>query len=211
MIKQEYKKIVEIFEQHEKSFKERKEKMNTIPFSKTNWSNSYIDFTTYESIINQLKPPKVFEKEKMASIKNHYVNDKLIYSFNKENENWGSVFVDYDNDNTKWLLFSENYDDEMVLQQLKIAYYQNNRIIKKIFYLSDKDAEEETLMVDLFNYNKDDKLDSIIRNGFYEMKATVLPERKISFEYGNSKVKIYSTQEIAGDVKKQLIYEGKEC
>lgn len=207
----DYKKVVEMFQQHEKSFNERKEKMSAISFSKVNWSNTYLDFIPYESIINQLKPPKIFEKEKKASIKNHFLGDKLIYSFNNENENWGNIFIDYLEDHKMWFLFSENYDDEMILQQLRIAYYENERIIKQIFYLSDKDAEEETFMVDLFNYDKEAKLESIVRNGFYETKATPLAERKISFEYNDDgKVKVYSTQEIAGDIKKHLIYEGKD-
>lgn len=210
MIDNDYKKVVEVFQQHEKSFNERKEKMSAISFSKINWSNTYLDFTPYESIINQLKPPEIFEKEKKASIKNHFLGDKLIYSFNSENENWGNIFIDYDIDNTKWLLFSENYDDEVVLQQLKLNFYQDNKITKQLFYLLDKDAEEETFMVDLFKYNKEAKLESIVRNGFYETKATTLAERKISFEYNDDgKVKVYSTQEIAGDIKKHLIYEGK--
>ncbi len=210
MIISEYKKIVDVFEQHSKSFEERKEKINTISFSKMNWSNSFLDFIPYSSIINQLNPPKIFEKEKLTSIKNHFINDRLIYSFHNENENWGSVFVDYEKGNTKWLLFSENYEDKMVLQQLKVVYYQSDKITKALSYIVDEDAEEETFIIDLFKYNKENKIESIVRNGFYEIKVNILPERKISFFYHNDKVKIYSTQEIAGNIKKQIIYEGEE-
>ncbi len=210
IIQDEHKKIVEIFQQHEKSFSDRKQKIEVVAFSKINWSDSYLSFTPYDAIINQLEVAKIFKNEKPDSIKNHFFEDKLVYSYKTKNQNWGSIFIDYQNNYDLWLLFVENYDDEMMLQQLKLAYHQNNRITKKIFYLFDKDAEEETLMVDLLKYNKEGKLECIVRNGFYEVVTNVLPERKISFIYENEKVSIYSEQEIGNDLRRQLIYDGKE-
>lgn len=206
---EEYDTISTIFEEQLSSFESRKEKIASTTFSEVNWSDSYLDFIPYSSAINQLKPPTISSKEKSTSaIKNFFLNGKLLHSVRIENENWGSVFVEYEKDSVKWLLFSEDFDDKMVLQQLKIAHYQNDQITKVVSYLSDKDADEETLMVDIYHYNKENKLESIIRNGFYEMKSTILDEREISFVYENGIVSIYSTQNTINN--KQLIYEGDE-
>lgn len=210
-MKNEHQKVTDIFEKNSKSFASRKEKMNTVSFSKINWSDSYLDFIPYSSAIDQLEQPKVYNEEKTASIQNHFLDDKLVYSFRNENENWGTIFIDYENDNTiKWFLFSENYDDEMVLQQLKIAYYNNDRVEKVLSYLMDEDEDEETFMLDCYNYSEEGKLENIIRNGFYEMESNILPERKLSFEYNEERtVKIHSEQKTAGGIKKNLIYSGK--
>ncbi len=60
-MKNEYNEVVKIFQKNEKSFNERKEKMNALSFTKINWSDSYLEFIPYESIINQLKSPKIFK------------------------------------------------------------------------------------------------------------------------------------------------------
>lgn len=209
IIESEYRDVVDLFNQNEKTFIKRKEKMKKISFSKINWSDSYLDFTIYDSIINQLEKAKIFSEEKLDSIKNHFFDNKLVYCYKNKNENWGSIFIDYFTDYKVWHLFVENDDDEMILQQLKIAYHKNNRITKKVFYLRDVDADEETFMIDFFNYGKDNQLEYIVRNGFYEEKSITLPERKLIFDYDNEKVKIYSEQKINTEVKKHLIYNGK--
>ncbi|WP_430907495.1 hypothetical protein [Maribacter sp. 2-571] len=209
MIDNDYLKIVSVFEKNEKSFNARKEKMNSTSFSKINWSDSYLDFTPYYSITNQLGKTTIFETEKLDSIKNHFFDNTLIYSYKNANENWGSVFIDYLTNSKMWFLFVENDSDEMMLQQVRVVCFEDDKITKQLFYLLDKDAEEETFMKDIFNYNEESELQSINRNGFYEMKSTILPETKFAFEYDNDNMKVYASQEVTGTIKKHLIYDGK--
>ncbi|MGY3793367.1 hypothetical protein [uncultured Aquimarina sp.] len=203
------KEIRHVFKNNLGSFNERKEQIKSVSFSKINWSDSYLDFTPYSSAIDQLEQPKVYNEEKTASIQNHFLNNKLVYSFRNENENWGTVFIDYEDDNTiKWYLYLENYDHDIVLHQVKIAYYNNDRVEKVLSYLMDED--EETFMLDCYNYSEKGKLETITRNGFYEMESNILPERKFYFEYNeHKKVKIHSQQNIANEIRRNLIYDGE--
>lgn len=207
MIKDEYERIAAVFAENSNSFKRRREQVESILFTEVNWSDSYLEVAPYLSIINQSKPPKIFGKEEPSSIKNHFLNDQLVYSFRLENENWGSVFVDYEKDLVKWFLFSENFDDEMVLLQLVMVYRHQDLVTKVVSYRVDEDEEIESLFIDKYKYDDEDRIGSIDRNGFYEMKTMILPERVMSFVYKNDRVCIYSTQKTVND-SQQLIYEG---
>jgi hypothetical protein len=206
---EDYKSIINLFDQNKELFGKRKNESNAITFSKINWSETFLDFTPFESIFNQMKTPKVFSEEKIPSVKNHFINEKLFYSFDVENENWGTVFIDYNENYNHYFRYDENFDDEMVLRQLKLIYFNNQKISKSIFYLFNDDTDEETFMVDLYEYNEDNTYKLITRNGFYHEKSKVMDTREFIFSYNDSKMQILSKQKlINGDISEVKIYDG---
>lgn len=211
---QEYEKIKNVYSKNKHSFQERIDNVNLDTFTSVNWSDTFLDFSGYESIFNQLKKIKTYDEEKESTIKNYFLDNKLVYSVNNENYKWGSAFIDYDSGCHIWLLFVENIDDEMILRQLRIKYFDNNKVVKSSFYLYDDDYEddiEETFMSDDYEYDSNNNLIRITRNGFYQNVEKILPPRIFSFEYEGKKMKIFSTQnKFEGDpAPTSIIYEGK--
>ncbi|WP_300728471.1 hypothetical protein [uncultured Bacteroides sp.] len=96
IIKDEYDNIYNIFMLEKTSFKQRRKRMNNMTFTSIKWSSSYIDFFPYDLAINQLKSAVIYKGETKASIKNCYVDNKIIFACNNERENWGSLFIEYD-------------------------------------------------------------------------------------------------------------------
>ncbi|WP_423740480.1 hypothetical protein V8245_04150 [Flavobacterium columnare] len=206
IIEKEYEEIIRVFKSDKNSFIQRKEQIKNTLITPVNWSSSYLDFYPYSSIINQLEPAKIYKKEKTPSIKNFYLKDELIFACNNENESWGSLFIDYNKKNKKSLLFVENNDEEMVLQELKVAYFKDNIYEKVLSYVNSEDDDEESLTIDLFEYDSNDNIQKIVRYGFFEEKINILPIREFDFSYNNNGVKIFANDE---KHKNLLIYEGK--
>lgn len=204
IIKKEHDEIVRIFKLEKNSFMQRKEEIESTLVTSINWSSSYLDFYPYSSVINQLKPATIHKDEKTPSITNLYLKDKLIFACNNENESWGSLFIDYGEIN-KYLLFVE-HDEEMALQELKIAYFKDKKYTKVLSYLNSDDDDEESLTIDLFEYNSNNNIQKIIRRGFFEKKNNVLPVREFNFSYNGDSVKIFASDD---QRKNLIIYDGK--
>ena len=101
-------------------------------------------------------------------------------------------------------LFAENDSEDMPLQQLRIAYFQNNRYDKVLSYIND---EEESLIIDLFKYDEDE-ITKIVRYGFWEEKSNILLVREFDFSYTDTtKVKISATDKVGKEI---LFYKGKK-
>ena len=207
IIKREYENIVNIFILEKASFNQKRKRMNNITSTSTKWSSSYMDFFPYDSVINQLRPAVIYRGETKTSIKNCYLDSKLIFACNNERENWGSLFIEYDDRSKKSLLFVEDDNENMTLQQLRVAYFQNNRYDKVLSYINDEDNDEESLIIDLFKYDNEDNVIKITRYGFCEEKSNTLPFREFNFLYIDDKVKIFAQDESG---KETLIYEGKK-
>lgn len=210
----DYKKIIEVFSSNRLSYTERMDKLCFKLFTTINWSDTFLDFFKYESILNQLKKKKIYAIEKASTVKNHFIDDKLIYSVNNDNFKWGAVFVDYEVNYSIWLFFSENINEEMDLRQIKINSFEGDRICKTLFYHYNDDFDDdikETFMVYNYEYDVDEKLVSIIRNGFYQNANKIAPPIVFSFEYDRNKVKVIATQEkFKGDPSPtSIIFNGK--
>jgi hypothetical protein len=102
----------------------------------------------------------------------------------------------------------QNDDEKMKLSQVEFVSFDNKKAIKKvIFYSLDKDAEEETFMVDTYFNNEDNKVCSIERNGFYDDEENVSDTRTFRFEYINDKVNIYTKQlKLNGEFTEQQLF-----
>lgn len=207
IIKNEYEEVSNIFILEKTSFKQRRKRIDKIIFTSIKWSSSYIDFFPYDSVINQLKSAVIYKGERKTSIKNCYLDSKLIFACNNERENWGSLFIEYDDKSKKSLLFVEDDNGNMTLQQLRVAYFQNNRYDRVLSYINDEDNDEESLTVDLFKYDNKENITKIIRHGFFEEKSNVLPVREFNFLYIDNKVRIFAKDEFG---KETFIYEGKK-
>lgn len=203
-MKDDYKFIRKIFKEYKFSYPDLFNEIDAIENETVIWSNTYLEFYPFENALNQLKKPKIY-KNKPESNESFIVNklkeNKVYYSYHAENKGWGSVFIIYGNNVKTCLIYSNNDDDEIVLNKVFYISYKNESIIDKILYYmmdedveGDKEFDEETFMIDEYLYNKNDKIDSIIRNGFYERKKNVLSTRTFRFDYINDKVLIYSTQ-----------------
>lgn len=210
IIENNFKFIRNFFELNCDTFKKRKEDIKKIKLSRENWSSSYLEFFTYEYEMNQLKSPKVYKVLKSNSIHNNYIDEKLVYSFNSENEKWGTVFIDYYENHQVWLLFALNSKEEMSLTQIKVKVLNGNNTEKILIYVVDDDLKEESLFVDLYHYNLDNKISKIERHGFYEKRDRNLPVREFLFIYNDETLKIDSKQEVlSGEIKMVDIYTGK--
>lgn len=210
----DYDKVKEIYSLNRNTYQQRKENIDFNAFTKINWSDAYLDFHPFGSIFNQLKKIRVYDEEKASTIKNHFIENQLIYAVHIENYLWGLVFIDYHKDRQIWLLFSENADEEIVLRQVKVNYFDGNRISKSIFYLFNDDYQddiEETFMVDDYEYDADNNLVRIVREGFYQNIEKVLPSRIFNFEYESKKMKITDTMvKFEGDPSPtSVLYNGK--
>lgn len=207
IVKKEYEDVIEIFKLEKESFEKKKKRVDNISITSKKWSSSYLDFFPYDSVINQLKRAVIYKVETKISIKNCYLEDRLIFACNNENENWGSLFIEYNDRSKISFLFAENDSEDMTLQQLRIAYFQNNRYDKVLSYINDEDNDEESLIIDLFKYDDDD-ITKIIRYGFWEEKSNILPVREFDFSYTDAtKVKISATDKLG---RKILVYNGKK-
>lgn len=207
IIKNEYEDISNIFILEKTSFKQRRKRINNMTFTSIKWSSSYIDFFPYDSMINQLKSAVIYKGERKTSIKNCYLDSKLIFSCNNERENWGSLFIEYDDKSKKSLLFVEDDNENMTLQQLRVAYFQNNRYDRVLSYINDEDNDEESLIIDLFKYDNNDNITKIIRYGFLKEKSNILPVREFNFLYTDNKMRILAKDELGKEI---FIYEGKK-
>lgn len=207
IIKNEYEDISNIFILEKTSFKQRRKRINNMTFTSIKWSSSYIDFFPYDSMINQLKSAVIYKGERKTSIKNCYLDSKLIFACNNERENWGSLFIEYDDKSKKSLLFVEDDNENMTLQQLRVAYFQNNRYDRVLSYINDEDNDEESLIIDLFKYDNNDNITKIIRYGFLKEKSNILPIREFNFLYTDNKMRILAKDELGKEI---FIYEGKK-
>lgn len=207
IIKNEYEDISNIFILEKTSFKQRRKRINNMTFTSIKWSSSYIDFFPYDSMINQLKSAVIYKGERKTSIKNCYLDSKLIFACNNERENWGSLFIEYDDKSKKSLLFVEDDNENMTLQQLRVAYFQNNRYDRVLSYINDEDNDEESLIIDLFKYDNNDNITQIIRYGFLKEKSNILPVREFNFLYTDNKMRILAKDELGKEI---FIYEGKK-
>lgn len=207
IIKNEYEDISNIFILEKTSFKQRRKRINNMTFTSIKWSSSYIDFFPYDSMINQLKSAVIYKGERKTSIKNCYLDSKLIFACNNERENWGSLFIEYDDKSKKSLLFVEDDNENMTLQQLRVAYFQNNRYDRVLSYINDEDNDEESLIIDLFKYDNNDNITKITRYGFFKEKSNILPVREFNFLYTDNKMRILAKDELGKEI---FIYEGKK-
>lgn len=201
----EYEVIDRIFELEKNTFDKRSEKISRIPFTLINWSSSYLDFFPYESSLNQAKTALIYKYKRESSIKNCYLDSKLIFSCDNRNNNWGSLFVEEDDNYKKSLLFVEDDDENMTLKQLKIAYIKDNKYTKVICYLNDEDDDEKSFYIYFFQYNNE-KIVQITRYGFFEELSKILPVVEFYFLYSNNEVRIISKDELGEEV---LIYDGQ--
>ncbi|MBF0715690.1 hypothetical protein [Gemelliphila palaticanis] len=201
----EYEVIDRIFELEKNTFDKRSEKISTTPFTLINWSSSYLDFFPYESSLNQSKPALIYKDERETSIKNCYLDSKLIFSCDNRNNNWGSLFLEEYDNYKKSLLFVEDDDENMTLKQLKIAYIKANKYTKVICYLNDEDDDEKSFYIYFFQYNNE-KIVQITRYGFFEGLSKILPVVEFYFLYSNNEVRIISKDELGEEV---LIYDGQ--
>lgn len=203
-MKDDYKFIRKIFKEYKFSYSDLFNKIDAIENETVIWSDTYLEFYPYQNALNQLKKPKIYKSEpesKKAVIVNKLKENKVYYSYHAENKGWGSVFIIYKNDVKICLMYSNNDDNEIALNQVYYISYKNESTIDKILYYmkdedvdGDKEFDEETFMIDGYLYNKNDKIDSIVRNGFYEKKKNIFPTNTFRFDYISDKVLIYSRQ-----------------
>lgn len=102
------------------------------------------------------------------------------------------------NANLRYTFFGERFKDLVLKnnlrgihfnrceQQLRIAYLQNNKYDKVLSYIKDENNDEESLIIDLFEYYNDD-ITKIIRFGFWEERSNILPVREFDFSYTEAK------------------------
>jgi hypothetical protein len=188
-IKKEFKRNASLFEYHLNRIK-------SIQEYKSIWSDSYLDFMPFESEISQIQKPKIFNrkpKNLTSKIETRFDNENIFYALRCENYKWGTIFY-LSSSNEKIHLFYTEDDDEnfMTLQQVKILFQTSDKVEKSLFYKKDSIEDEETFMIFNYNYNHENQLISIERNGYYEDSKNVLPTINYLFEYKNNGIKIFS-------------------
>lgn len=131
-------------------------------------------FFPNDLLIDQLPLPVVYTRETRGAIKNLYVDGKLIFACNGDNESWGNLFVEYHCNKQKSLFFVENDSEKMELRRLRLVYTKGGLYDTIISYTCNSDEDEESLIVDTFIY-KDCDLFQITRSGFWGDRTRILP------------------------------------
>jgi hypothetical protein len=141
------------------------------------WSNSYIDFYPYESIMDGLKPAVIYKDKPKSDklIQNRLKNNEIYYSFKYLNKEWGTEFYINDEKNNKIRLFYENQNEneKMLLSQLYYKEIECNLINKVFCYMYDPDMEEETLYIFEYKY-ENNKISKIIRYDYFDMENEMI-------------------------------------
>ncbi|MGE7911708.1 hypothetical protein [Lysinibacillus xylanilyticus] len=197
MIEKDYEMIVKIFEEYRSSYNVLLHQVEDVENETIIWSNSYLEIYPYQYELNQLPKPKIYKKEpksKEGIIVNKLKNNELYFSYNAENKGWGSSFIINEVGKKFSLGFQSNRAGEMVLSQVYYIIYEGSVIEKRLFYTRDDDTNEETFMVDIYSYNDNSTVHTIIRDGFFGEKIKNLSTRTFRFEYVNGDVLIYSKQ-----------------
>ncbi|MGM1050213.1 MAG: hypothetical protein ACQEXX_29385 [Bacillota bacterium] len=203
MIEKDYELILKIFEKYRSSYKVLLHQVEDVRNDTVIWSDSFLEFFPYQYALNQLKKPKIYKTEPESNegvIVNKLKDGELYYSYHAENKGWGSDFVIKEDGIKLYLKFLNNDNDEMVLEQVYCVVLKETMIEKVLFYLKDVDLDgdeelnEETFLVDKYSYNRNEGVDTIIRNGFYHENNNIIPTTTFRFEYVNGDIFIYSKQ-----------------
>lgn len=190
MIETAYKEITALFNVEKTTFEERRASIPEALITQIFWSSAYIDFFPNESLLDQLKPAKIYSKEKRGTIKNLCDNNGLFFACHNDNEKWGCLFIEQCNQVKKSLFFVENDQEEMELRRLRLAYMEGEKYNRVLSYTFNSDECEETLIIDSFQYG-DYGISQIVRSGFWEDYANILPVRSYHFtSCGNMSITI---------------------
>ena len=185
------------------------------------WSNNYLDFVPYEWFIDygQKKPPKIFKTEPNGKIMNKIENrykDNLLYYSNWINsndvENKFKMFRIY--------LYNQNYrirlsydtpdlDLGIILNYIEYYFLDGNNVQKVLYFNKDNDMGD-IFFISEYKYDGENRIKSIIKNGYYYGVKNIIPESIVRFEYTNGKATIFHKQlKLNGDFMEEIIFQEK--
>jgi hypothetical protein len=174
------------------------------------WSDSYLDFSPYQSEMNQTVSTKIYKKEpknNIGKVLNKYnKRNELFYSCKYKQENFGTIFYQNNEKEKHKLLYTQN-KGLWNLDQIDYLKLENGKIIKRIFYLANYRGKD-TFYSDEYFYDTSGKINEVKRNGYHYGNSNISPERTFRFEYnGEVLIKIFSRMlKTNGDDKENEIY-----
>ena len=183
-MEKEYVLIKEKFNENFKQYNKHLKFFEKINNYETNYSNSYIDFFPYESIMNGYKPAFLFKNKPVSKkdenfIENRIKDNEIYYSYNAIHKEWGSEFYFTDKKNNKTRLFytNDNDDEKMLLTQL---YYKimNGLFVESVYcYMNDFNMEEETFYLFEYKYTKEN-IEKIIWYNYFDKESKIIYDEK---------------------------------
>lgn len=184
----------DIFKFHKNKFQQHLKSVNEIQDYSTVYSDLLLEFHPYFSEMGQLKKAKLYEKTPKnlkGKFENRFINESAFFSTQLE-ENWlNTCFYQIKDDNNNNIVL--HYDGSIKkpeLNQIYISIFDNDRLTKMLFYHSDKN-----FMEDIYSYDKQGRIEQIIREGYWGNSKNILPTRTFRFEYdGNNEPTIFSKQ-----------------
>lgn len=211
-MKQDLLFIRKKFRENYKQFKKHLDHFDTIEDFNSIWSNSFLDFFPYESILEGYNQPVIYKAQPYLNdyvVLNQSINDNIFYAYKYLHKEWGSVFyINNEGDNVIKLYYdNQNEDDKMLLSQITYKIVSSNYIQKVLFYMFDKDMEEETFYIYDFLYDRE-IVNQIIRYDYFNKKDDMILYR---FEYKDGE--LFNIWEKKVNIKladkEKLIYKRK--
>ena len=136
-MEKEYILIKEKFNENFKQYKKHLKFFEKINNYETNYSNSYIDFFPYESIMNGYKPAILYKNKPLSNknenfIENRIKDNEIYYSYNGLHKEWGSEFYFTDEQKNKTRLFytNENDDEREGFGELSQLFLQRRPLLR---------------------------------------------------------------------------------
>ena len=182
------------FKFHKDKFQQHLKSINEIQDYTIIYSNFLLEFHPYFSEMNQIGKATLYKrvpKDLKGKMENRFVKETLFFSTQLE-ENWlnACFYQIKDENNNNIVLQYGGSIKKPELNQIYISIFDNNRLTKILSYHSDKN-----FMEDIYSYDKQGRIEQIIREGYWGSSKNTLPTRTFRFDYDeNNEPTIFSKQ-----------------
>jgi len=194
MINNNEKFIKDTFNFHKDKFSHHLKLINEVKDYTKTYSDCYLGFQKYNSEMNQMNQPKIYKrtpKNLEGKFENRLQNNTIYFS-NQLEKSWiNTCFYQIKDENQNNIgLHYDGTLKEPELNQIYISIFENDKLNKVLFYHS-----EDNFMEDSYFYDNQDRIEKIIRDGYWGKPSSILPTRTFKFDYDiNNKLTLFSKQ-----------------